>query len=137
MSNIKDGENEIPIAKDLVRNTAGLSIVSISPAQISLDSYRLMPLTVPIEVRTKGRLPSGVTLKSIKAEPPSLSVMVPSTLAESKVIIATESIDLRSISDTLSIAPKIVVPPDIRFTGEKLPEVKVIIEVEKKEKQNE
>lgn len=134
MSNIKDGENQIALTSDLIRNISSLSVTSISPAQINLDSYRLVPAAAPIDIKTGGSLPPGVTLRGIKAEPPSVSVMMPSTMSGGKPVIATEIIDLRSVSESTSITPKLIIPLDIRFPGGKPPEVKVAIEIEKKEK---
>ena len=101
MANIKDGENQIVLTNDLVRNYANLSVVNISPAQINLNSYKLVPLTIPIELKTEGRPPSGVMLRDIKVEPPSVSAMVPSTLPRDKVRIVTEPVDLKSITSSL------------------------------------
>ena len=133
MSNIKDGKNEIDMTNNLVRNIGSLSVVNISPAQINLDSYRLVPVAVPVELKTKGNPSSGIVLRGIKVEPSSVSVMVPSTVPIDKVIITTEPLDLKSITESMSITTKLIIPPDIRFPGGKPPEVKVVIEIEKKE----
>ncbi|MDD5173347.1 MAG: diadenylate cyclase [Candidatus Omnitrophica bacterium] len=136
MSGIKDGENEIGFSNDLVRNTSALSIVNIDPAQIIVNSYRLVPLTVPVKLKTKGKLPSEVVARSMKVEPESLSIMAPSTMPRDKINIDMEPIDLTSVKQTTTITPKLIFTPDIRFSGDKNPDLKVIIEVEKKEKPN-
>lgn len=132
MSNIKDGGNQIALTNDLVKNINNLSVVNVSPAQINLDSYRLVSATIPIELKTRGNPPSGAVLRGIKAEPPAISVIVPSTLLENKIVITTEPVDLKSITESASVAMKLIIPPDIRFPGEKIPEVKAVIEIEKK-----
>jgi diadenylate cyclase len=137
MSAIKDGENQITLTNDLVKNYSGLSVVNINPSQITLNSYRLTQLTVPIELKTKGKSPSGIVLKDAKIEPNAISVMVPSTLPKEKVVIATEPIDLSTITETTSIKPTLILPANVRFSEEKPSEIKVVFEVEKKEKTNE
>jgi len=136
MSTIKDGENKVTLSNDLVRNSYGLSLVNIDPGQIILNSYQLVPLAVPVELKTKGKPPPEVVVRDIKVEPQSVSIMVPSTRPHDKISIDMEPIDLASITQTTTVVPKLIVAPDVRFPGDKSPELKVIIEVEKKEKPN-
>jgi len=133
MSEIRDGQNKISLSNDLVRNSSGLSVVNIDPRQIVLNSYQLVPLTVPVELKTKGKSPLGVTVLSIKVEPESISIMTPSTMPHDKFGIGMEPVNLASITQTATIAPKLIVPPDVRFPQDKIPEVKVIIEIKKEE----
>lgn len=132
MSNIKDGENQLTLSSDLVRNSSGLSVVHISPAQITLDSYTLMPFNIPVELKTKGRLASGIALKDTKISPKSVSAMVPSTMNKKDMVILTEPVDLSPIKETTVVTPALVIPSGVRFHQDKLPEVKVTIEVESK-----
>lgn len=131
MSAIKDGENQIALTNDLVKNYSGLSVVNIAPGQISLNSYRLIPSNVPVELKTKGRTPQGVILREIKVEPQTISVIAPNTMPPDKIRVTTEPIDLGSVTDTITMTPTLILQPDVRFSGEKPPEVKVAIEVQK------
>ena len=137
MSAIKDGENQITLTNDLVKNYSGLSVVNINPGQITLDSYRLIQLTVPIELKTKGRLPSGIVLRGTKIEPNTVSITAPSTMPKENVIVTAEPIDLGTITATANIKPTLIMPPNVRFSEEKPPDVKVTFEVENKEKNDE
>jgi len=136
MSTIKDGENEMDLSNDMVRNSSGLSVVNIDPGQVVLNSYKLVSVTVPVELKTKGKLPSGLVMRDMKIEPKLVSIMVPSTMSREKISISTEPIDLTSIKETTEIIPKLVVASDIRFPGDKAPELKVTVNVEKKEQPN-
>ncbi|MBU0895359.1 MAG: hypothetical protein KJ584_02050, partial [Candidatus Omnitrophica bacterium] len=133
MAKIKDGENKIPLSKDLVRTSSGISVVNIDPGQILLNSYTLIPHTIALEIATRGKPPSGVVIRDIRIEPRSLSVMVPSTSPKDKFNITMEPIELTAVRETTTVIPKLIVDPDIRFSGDKAPEIKVIIDVEKKE----
>lgn len=132
MSRIKGGENTISLNKDLIRTSAGLSTVNIVPEGISVNVYKMISRNITIELITRGRLPAGVILKEIKADPQTISVTVPSTTPVDNLIITTEPIDLRNITETLTLSPKLIVSPEIRLRGDKFPEVKVTIEVEKR-----
>jgi YbbR domain-containing protein len=95
-----------------------------------LKIYKLLKLNLPIEVKTQGRSPFGVNIKEIKVVPESVSVIVPSIIPSEKLKITTEPINLREIRETKVITPKLILPDEVRFADDKLPEVKVIIEVE-------
>jgi len=133
MSGIKDGENKISFSNDLVRNAFGLSVVNIDPGQVTLNSYQLVPFTVPIELKTKGKAQSGITVLSMKVEPESVLIMAPNTMSSDKIRIGIEPIDMTLITQTTTIAPKLIVPSDIRFPQDKSPDLKVVIEVKKEQ----
>jgi len=127
-SNIKDGDNKFVLTKDLVRNNAELAVVNIDPDEISLNSYRMLPMEIPVELVTKGSPPSDIIITDMKVEPKTLTVLFPSVAPKSKAFINTEPIELDSIREKTSISAKLDVAPDIRFRDDKYPEVKVLID---------
>lgn len=133
MLEVKDGENELLLTRDLIRHHAGLSVVNIEPDAIQLKIYRLITMNVPVEIKTHGSPPSGIAIREIKIEPREVSVIVTSRVPRDKIFISTEPIDLKSIQETTTLTPKLVIAPDIRFPNDKYPEVKVSIEVEEKQ----
>ncbi|MFA5411147.1 MAG: diadenylate cyclase [Candidatus Omnitrophota bacterium] len=133
MSQIKDGENNFTLNKDLLRYPAGLSIVNLNPSEIKLTAYRMVPLNIPVELKTEGRAAPGVNIREIKVEPKEISAGVPSIITKDKLTITTEPIDLKTITETTVLTPKLIIPSDLRFPGDKPPQVKVTVEVEKKE----
>lgn len=133
MSQIKDGENSFALNKDLLRYPAGLSVVNLNPPEINLTAYRLVPVNVPVELKTEGRLPAGVNMREIKVEPKEISAIVPSIVTKDNLKIATEPIDLKKITETTVFTPNLVIPSELRFPGGEHPRVKVVVEVEKKE----
>jgi uncharacterized protein (TIGR00159 family) len=130
MSNVKEGENAFVLTKDLIPYPTGLSMVNIEPDEIRLKVYKMIPRSIPIEVKTNGRPPSRIKIREIKVEPKEVSIIVPSN--QGKVAITTEPIDLKSITETITLSPKLIITPGIRFPEGKPPEIKVTIEVEKK-----
>lgn len=132
MSKIKDGENKFLLTKDMVYYPRTLSLVHIEPDEIKLNVYRLISLTVPIEIKTHGRPPPDIVINEIKIIPAEVSVIVPSFVSLEKITLATEPIDLKSITQTTTLTPKLILPPEVRFPDDKYPEVKVIINVKEK-----
>ncbi len=131
MSGIRDGENRIAISKDLIRNSAGLSVVSIVPDEISLRSYRMVQHAVPVEPKTVGKPAEGVYVRSIRVEPQSVQVVAPSALPRDKLNVSMEPIDLSPITEDTIVIPKLITPPEVNFPGNRIPELKVIIETER------
>jgi diadenylate cyclase len=131
MSKIKDGEEKYYLDKDMVRKPSGLSLVNIEPKEIPLRVYKMISASIPIQIKTNGRAPSGVTIKEIKVEPQSVSVMIPDMIDRGKTSITTEPVELKSITETTTLVPKLIIPSEIRFSGDKPPQVKITIEVEK------
>ena len=131
MSEVNDGENRFFITKDLIKYPTELSVVNIQPEEIKLKVYRMIPLNIPIQVKTRGRVPSKVKIVQIKTLPEKVQVLIPSTTAQDKIKITTEPIDLREITETTTLIPKLIIPPEVRFQDDKYPEIKVIVEVTK------
>jgi YbbR domain-containing protein len=76
-------------------------------------------------------VPSGVVVSNIKAEPKEVTVIVSTAVPADKIAITTEEINLTTISDSTTLYPKLIIPPELKLSADKIPEVKVIIEVEK------
>ncbi len=131
MSGIRDGDNRITFSGDMVRNSSGLSVVNIDPSRIDLNSYKLVQVTVPVELKTKGKLPSGVVVRNMRLEPKMIQIMAPSTIPPDKIVISMEPIDLAPITETTVVVPKLIAAHDIRFPQDKSPELKVIFEIDK------
>jgi diadenylate cyclase len=131
-SKIKSGENLITLTPGLIKNYGNLQMVNIAPKTITLHAYTWVTRSVPVEVKTEGRPPSGVSILEIKAEPPQISLIVPDTLPKENIMAETEPVALKNISETTTIPVKLVVPEDSRFPADLPPEVKVTFTVEMK-----
>ncbi|MBU0547253.1 MAG: diadenylate cyclase [Candidatus Omnitrophica bacterium] len=131
MLKVKEGEDKYYLNKDMVRKPAGLSLVNIEPKEIPIRVYKMISVTIPIQIKTNGRAPSGVTIKEIKIEPQNVSVKIPDVIDQKRLSITTEPIELKSITETITLVPKLIIPSEIRFPGDKPPEVKITVEVEK------
>lgn len=131
LSNIGDGENRLVLTKEQVRNISGVTIAAIHPEEITLSSYRLIPLDIPLELRTWNRAPAGVTIRDIRVEPKTVSALFPSTLPKDKATISIDPVDLAAVTASVTLTPRVTVAPDVRFPGDKVPEIRIVIDVEK------
>lgn len=132
MAGIKDGENNLSLNKDLIRYPTELSLINVEPDNVTLKVFRMINFSVPIKVKTQGRLRSGILLRDLKVIPKEIYVVVPSTIAKDNIIISTEPIDLRAITETTTFMLKLNAPAAVRFVEDKQPVVKVIVEIDKR-----
>ncbi len=129
LSGVREGKQKIPLSRDMIPLPSSLTLETIKPDSIQIAAYKLLRMDVPVEVRTKGSLPKGLSLVRIKADPPTLSVLVPPNLKDKGVRIETEPVDLAGISQNAVLSPKLLLPSDVRLADPKAPGVRVIVEV--------
>jgi hypothetical protein len=127
LGSIGEGKQTIEFTQDTVKIPSNLSLEDIEPDGIELTAHRLVSAEVAVVVVTEGDLPPGYTLDRIEATPPSVPVLVPSTLVNEKVNVRTESIGLGQLTATTTVSPKLLLPPEFRSINGRPPAVKVTI----------
>ncbi|NVM21245.1 MAG: DNA integrity scanning protein DisA nucleotide-binding domain protein [Desulfobacterales bacterium] len=132
LAEIREGRQKIPLTRDMVKVPSNLSLERIKPGSIRITAYRLLPVEVPVKISIKGALPSRLTLQKIVVTPPSVTVLASPKLQKSGIRIRTEPIALEQVTETTTLAPKLLFPTEIRFFDGKPPSVKVTIEVRAK-----
>lgn len=128
MSDIREGNQYVTLQENQIRLPSNLSLVRFEPRRIPLAAKKLGPVEGVVKVQTSGDLPGGLVLKQIAARPETLTVLAPMN-GKKSVRILTEPINLAEIKTTTTVKPKLVLPPDARFTGSEPPAVEVTIEV--------
>jgi uncharacterized protein (TIGR00159 family) len=132
LAQVRQGGQEIALSKAMIRTPANISIVGLKPDRIYINAYKLLPVSAPVDVRTSGSLPAGISLQKIEVMPPSVPVLVSPRLYRNNIRLRTRPIELKNITSTVALTPDLVIPPEIRFPGEKLPAVVVTVRVKQK-----
>jgi diadenylate cyclase len=132
LSEIKQGGQEIILSKSMIKTPSNISVVGIKPDRLHIIAFKLVPVKVPIEVRTTGAPPGGVSIEKITIAPSTVTVLVPPRSKRDALYIRTKPINLTDVLGDTLITPEFVLPPEIRFPGEKVPPVTVAIKVKKK-----
>jgi diadenylate cyclase len=132
MSNVEEGKQEIVLGANLLKHPSNLTLVGIRPNKIKLVAHKMIPIEVPIKIETSGTVSPDLTVRKIQANPKAIKVMALSKDKE-RLTVLTTPIDLRNIITTSTLTPKLVLPPNVRLIGDKPPEVRVTIEIEKKQ----
>jgi YbbR domain-containing protein len=129
LSQIQEGRQDMVLTKDMIDAPSNLTIVGIKPSRITVTASRFVHLSAPVEVVTENAPPPGITIQKITVTPSSIAVLVPGKLLHAKIRIRTAPIDLRTFTSTTTIAPKLIVPPEVQFEGRREPSVKVVIKI--------
>jgi uncharacterized protein (TIGR00159 family) len=130
LTTIHEGKQKVPLTRDVVRIPSNLSLGGIKPDAIQITAYHLLPIEIPIEVNITGEPPGGLAVQRIEVIPPSVTVLIPSKLRGKNMTGRTEPINLREVSKTTTIVPKLIFPSEVRFVNGKPPGVKVTIELQ-------
>jgi diadenylate cyclase len=132
VSNVEEGKQEILLGANLLKHPSNLTLVGIRPNKIQFVAHNMIPIEVPIKVETSGTVPPDLEILNIETNPKAIKVMaLPKD--DNRITILTEPIDLRSIISTSTLTPKLILPPNVRLIDEKPPEVRVTIEIKKKQ----
>ena len=131
LSNLREGEQDIVLYRDMIRVPSNLSLVNIQPSTIGITAYELHQIMVPVQVRTTGAVASDLALKGIRVSPQTIGVLAPKRITPDNLKVNTEVVDLTAIRETTEVVVRLNAPPGVRFrnNGES-PTARVLIEVE-------
>jgi YbbR domain-containing protein len=127
LKQLRPGSQEITLTRDMVKLPSNLAVVSITPERIRITASRLLPLTVPIEVLTENKPPTGITVQTITVVPTEVKVLIPRRLRGKRIRVLTEPIDLSLLDVQKIFTPALRYPPEIQFPGGKTPMIRVIV----------
>jgi len=132
MSNVEEGKQAIVLGANLLKHPSNLTPVGTRPNKIQLVAHKMIAVEVPIKIETSGTVSPDLKVRKIEPNPKTIKVMaLPKD--KKRITVLTEPIDLQSILTTAILTPKLVLPPNIRLIDDKQPEIRVTIEVEKKQ----
>ena len=133
MSEVKQGEQDVTLSRDLVRRPSSLSVVALSPIKVSLTAYQMLTINLPVEPQIHAKVASGLEFVGIEVAPETVSIMISSKFGGGPLKVVTEPIDLSRITETITLNPKLILPDGARFADEAPPEVEVKVSVFRKE----
>jgi diadenylate cyclase len=135
LGNVRDGVQDIPVTeKNLVNKPSGLVINQIDPRIIKIRAYALTEVELPVKVRTDRNLPENIHLKSISVEPDRIKVMVPKSRKDEYNVLHTEVLNLDEITQNTTVHLKVLIPENVKLSGDMTPSVKVRVDVTDNEK---
>ncbi len=127
LAKLQPGRQEVVLTSAMVKAPSNLAVAGISPDRIAVVTSRLISMSVPIEVLTESTPPRGLAIQKITATPAEVRILIPRKLRGKRIRILTEPIDLAQLDVQKAFAPSLRYPPDIQFTGGKMPAVRVVV----------
>lgn len=129
MSLLQDGDNELTISQENIGLPSNLQLYRVEPRVIQLRAYRMIEVTLPVEVQTIGTLPNGLRVIRTVPVPDAVKALVPKAQRPRPSRILTEPIDLRSTAQSTTVTTRLFLEEYIRLPEGTSREVRVTIEV--------
>lgn len=107
ISNVKLGENSIPITKSSVKLPRGVEILRIDPSTVKLFVDKKEQKNVPVKAVITGKPEKGFVIDSIEITPSNISIEGAKRELDRIRIIKTEPIDIEGLNNNLTIQAKI------------------------------
>jgi len=129
LAGIREGKQEVELSAEMIKTPSSITVLDINPKRIAVSASRLHTKMATVEVRTDGTPAAGIVLQKIEVKPVTIPILVPRRLRGVEIVVPTETIDLRRISKTTTLTPKLLPPTEVYFEGGKAPAVEVVIRV--------
>ncbi|MGB9823191.1 CdaR family protein [Thermodesulfovibrio sp.] len=107
LTNVKLGENSIPITKSSVKLPRGVEILKIEPSQVKIYMDEKSQKTVPVRVVLTGNPAKEFSVVSVTAEPSTIKIEGAKKELSKIHSIKTEPVDIEGIAEDLKIQAKI------------------------------
>lgn len=107
LSNVKLGENSIPIIKSSVKLPRGIDILRIDPSVVKVYLDKKEQKNVLVKAVIVGNPQKGFIVSSVELNPSSITIEGAKRELDRIRVIRTEPIDIEGIKDDLTIQAKI------------------------------
>ena len=97
-----EGLTTVRIHPDSINVPPGLRVTSVSPSIITPKLEKSITKSIPIQVTTTGKLPSGINVVSLKADPPQWQVSGTRASVEGTSVVKTTPLDLTNVRSSLT-----------------------------------
>lgn len=124
--------NELIITERHINLPSDLALYDVSPRSLDIEASRLVPADIPVKPSIRGEPPPPLSVVSVSAEPPRVSVLAPED--EIPDSIHTEPVNMDSIAGSRKITRALILPPNVRMEKNGANQVSVIIKVRKKKR---
>lgn len=124
-----EGTDEIVLAEADLDLPAGISVNRIEPSVLRVRLLRLESVRLPVLVRTSGSLPDSLTLVMVRAEPDSITVLVPVDAEMGTRSIPTQVVNLNAMTGDTVIARDLVLPENARLPADAPDNVQVALDL--------
>ena len=110
LSKIHEGVNSIPVESKAFQLPLGVSVVKVTPEVLRIVAEKKVYRELPVYLKRTGRLPRGVSLKSVAIEPARVRVVGSESVLAQLSQVYTEPVDLGLLSRNQVLEVKLLPP---------------------------
>ncbi|MGD1068712.1 MAG: CdaR family protein [Bryobacteraceae bacterium] len=116
-SSVNDsGERTFTLTQKELKLPRGIELVRTIPAQLRFTFEHRATRALKVEVPTSGTLPPGLSIASIEADPPELSIAGPASRVAAVKKAVSDPLDLNQVKgDSQQVLAVYIPEPEVRF----------------------
>jgi YbbR domain-containing protein len=126
LAKVREGINQLAIKSADFQPPLGMMVTAINPSVVKVTMEMKVRKTLPIKVKTSGKLPARLSFRKIKVDPPVVEVEGPQHVMERLDSIETEEINLSVIQRGTVLEKRLLAPaPQVKLLREAPVKVRV------------
>lgn len=117
LSGVNNGFNSIPIDQDQIQLPGRVSIVKVSPAQVTVKIEKEIENKLPVKITLFGKPATGYMVASTIARPLSVTLRGPETVISSKEVALTKPINIKGLSESFKKEIALDIAAEVQIVG--------------------
>jgi YbbR domain-containing protein len=115
LESLEEGPQRRRVTAEDVEVPVGVAVLRVEPAWVTFVARRTTEVEVRVEPTVRGELGAGMRLKEVRAEPESVTLVVPLRSQARYQTVRTEPVELSSVRRDDERRVDIVLPKDARL----------------------
>lgn len=115
LSRPREAQLEFAVGDAHISGSENLTILDIEPRIVSVRTYRIATLSLPIRVPLRGEPQGGNVVDRVEIRPANIRVEAPAAWAEALTAIATEPVDVGRLEKTITVRLQLQLPARVRL----------------------
>lgn len=116
LSKVREGVNQLAIKSTDFQLPLGMIVTEITPSVVKVTLEKKVRKTLPVRVKTSGRLPGSLYSRKIKVDPPSVEAEGPQHVMEKLDSVETEEVNLSGIQRGTVVEKRLLAPaPQVKL----------------------
>jgi diadenylate cyclase len=128
LAKIREGTNNLPVKNDALQIPLGVVVSSINPSVVKVATEKKARKQLQIRAKTIGRLPGGLWIGKLQADPSTVVVEGPEHVLTQLEFISTEEIDLSKVRRSTELERGLLQPaPQVKLLRDEPVKIQLVI----------
>lgn len=110
LSNVKEGPNSLAIRNEDFKLPPGVVIAGLNRSVVKVVTDKKIRKQLAVRVKAVGRLPAGLRIRSLKADPPTVMAEGAAHILDQFETLQTEDVDLSKVRQSTVIERRVLSP---------------------------